>query len=472
MLSRPIVASDNGAANIKEFGGRPDGATDILAPLNAAKAAGVKTIIIDEGSSFYRLSNTFNFPSGLTLKAGIGRPTITMDNAAVSRMFVFSAVSDSHIDGFLIDGNSSVTPTDALIVISGGATRCSVARNKVINAPSAPTGTIVISGSTTSLNEIAENEIIDAEATAIGVSGGSENYIGRNRVQGNGGFGIWIGAGANKNVIEGNRSTLSALEVVALTYDAFENRIIGNHCEGSGDNGISISGYRNVCMGNVCARNAKAGIGVWGSQNAIVGNNCVNNNLLDTNFWSGVWVGAMFGGTGQNNTISGNNFDDNQSVPTQYNCVRIDSTGYIDWAAGQSISVADYRVNGLNIYRASSTGTTALAAPTHTTGTVADGGGVQWLYQNSFKSLATVRNNSVFGNSPGLTKSGTAFDDPNRWIANSLVSHGTINISFNPTYGLHLANLPDYADDAAAALAGLSVGQVYLNSGAVRIRVV
>lgn len=467
------ISPNSRVANAADFGALADGLTAIDPAIAAVISAGVKTLVFDEGSSFYRLASTVAMPSGFSIVAGKGRPTIKMDSAAVSRMFTFNGVSDAHIKGLKIDGNSSVTPSDAMIVMNGGSTFCSIEQNIIQNAPSlSTTGSIIISGSSTSFNLVSGNFISGTESTAIGLSGCSENEVSFNRLQNNGGFGIRLGEAANKNLIEGNRSTSSTIEVIATTWDCYENRIIGNHCEGSGDNGISVSGYRNVVSGNICCRNQKAGIGIWGSQNAVVGNNCFNNNLANTNFWSGVWVSANYGGTGQNNTISGNNLDDDQATPTQYNCVRVDASGYTAWAAGQTISPGDYRVSGLNIYQAASGGTAASSGPTHTSGTVADGGGVQWKYLSSFRIAATVRNNTVIGNVPGLTKSGVAFDDPGSWGSNTLIAHGTINVAINPTYGLHFQTLPSYANDSAAAAAGLGIGQVYLNGNVMQIRII
>jgi len=55
---------------------------------------------------------------------------------------------------------------------------------------------------------------------------------------------------------------------------------------------------------------------------------------------------------------------------------------YERWITSESVSSGDYRVNGNSHYVAASTGTTGATAPTHTSGTVSDGG-VDWTYLDS-----------------------------------------------------------------------------------------
>jgi parallel beta-helix repeat protein len=60
------------------------------------------------------------------------------------------------------------------------------------------------------------------------------------------------------------------------------------------------------------------------------------------------------------------------------------------WASSTSVSLGAIRYNGSNVYKADAAGTTGVTAPTHTSGSVSDGG-VSWTYLGSkslFKSVA------------------------------------------------------------------------------------
>ena len=67
---------------------------------------------------------------------------------------------------------------------------------------------------------------------------------------------------------------------------------------------------------------------------------------------------------------------------------------YIDsdtkmWETGKSITAGDIRKSGNNYYKATSTGTTGQIKPTHTEGSVSDGG-VTWLYLHSGYGVGTI----------------------------------------------------------------------------------
>jgi parallel beta-helix repeat protein len=506
------------SANIKDFGGLPDGTTNTVTALNAAKAAGVKTVIFDEGDEPYAFPSGFTFSSGMRLVAGRGSPTLRMDSASTSRMLLMPGVTDCHLIGLTIDGASCAVRNDSFVVINSGSTLCSVRDCRFVDPPAGGVGSVVISGVTTRDNAILRNRFENSYDTAIGVSAACSNQIEGNQLFTTGGFGIRIGEAAHRNAIIGNRSETSTLEAVGVYWDAEHNRIIGNHCEDAGDNGISITGAYNVVSGNQCIGNYGAGIGIWGKFNTITGNLLLNNGtsnpqrLWDTGqavvigdqrihlgllytattngttggsgpvhtsgtasdgavtwqfnnyvtYWSGVWVSVGFGGTGQYNTISGNTFDDNQTIPTQYFSVRIEgSGGYTAWAAGQSITTGLYRTSGVHIYKAASSGTTALAAPSHTSGTVADGGGVSWTYINSFINTNAPRNCVVSGNVSGRQKAGVNYSDAANWVANTLYAHQQINVTHS-VYGLILSGLP-------TSSSGLTTGMLWNDSGTVKI---
>lgn len=514
-------------ANISAYGGAPDGATGTKAAVVAAVADGAKTIVFDEGASSYYWEAAYSLPSGVRLVAGSGTPTFTFNaGAGTSRFFVMSGVTRAGLYGIKFNGTAISAIADSFVVISSGAIECKVENCIFDTCPGGGVGSVVISGATSVRNRIAWNRFIDTQNTAIGIIAGQYNTVTFNDLTDTlSGFGIRIGELASYNTVSHNRSVTSALESIGVYYNCDGNRIIGNHCEASGDNGISISGRYSVVEGNVCLSNEAAGIGVWGEFNTITGNVLKNNgqvndcplwttstavvigdevissgyryrcttggttsvapshssgtvtgadgvawlHLSTVTRWSGVWISVGFSGTGQFNAVSSNLTDDDQTIPTQYHAVRIEgSGGYTAWANGQTITSGLYRVNGLNIYISTNSGTTATGSePVHTSGTATGADGVTWEWRKAFISTAAPRGNEVTGNIGRRTKSNTGTSDAAGWAANTLRENGA---SFqNAVNGYRIINVPSYASNALALAGGLVAGDFYRNGDALQI---
>lgn len=56
------------------------------------------------------------------------------------------------------------------------------------------------------------------------------------------------------------------------------------------------------------------------------------------------------------------------------------------WAIGQVITIGNIRANRYGVYQATNNGTTGFPGPSHKSGTVADGGGVSWLFLSDRQS--------------------------------------------------------------------------------------
>src|ERR1700739_2977832 len=110
-----------------------------------------------------------------------------------------------------------------------------------------------------------------ASGVSLTGSGAFNNDLVRNTFTSCVNFGIWVNAGANRNLLEGNKTLVNGLELIGVTYNCWENRILNNHAEGTGDNGISVTGYRNTIIGNNCSKNTNHGIGLYGERNQCVG---------------------------------------------------------------------------------------------------------------------------------------------------------------------------------------------------------
>jgi len=400
-------------ATVFDYGVIPDGVTvnttALQDALNTLSAAGGGQMYAPNNGYDYILDATVTIPDNVQL-LGLGFPTLKMVSASNSRMIAFNGTTDSAVRGFIMDGNSSVTPTDALVVFLNTCEDCHLEGNVFINAPSASTGTVALSGSGVTKCYVLDNKFENPEGTAIGLAGCQECTVAFNDFDQGGGFGIHMTASAQKNTILANRGKNSALEVIGMNYTCSLNIIQGNYAEGTGDNGISISGDYNTVVGNTCVANDNAGIGVWGSYNSITGNVCKNNRQGGLSTWAGIWIHAGFGGRGSYNTISGNTCDDDQAVPTQAYGVRIELTGYTNWGAGQVISGAGvFRVNGLNLYVSTGSGTTGGSAPVHTSGSVSDGA-VTWTYISSWLIAARPEGNTTVGNTLGRAVTATYTD--------------------------------------------------------------
>jgi hypothetical protein len=514
--------------NLADYGAVADGDTDLTPAITAALADGIKTMVLDQGSGDYVMRVGTTLGNNVSLVAGDGMPTILVDLNSGSRAFTLTGRQNVRIAGIRFDGQYNGTRNDALmvlsgasrcvirdcefykipcagtggIVISGNGERNEVSYNRFDEAAGTTIGC-----SNGHRNRILYNELYDCGHEVEG-------------------FGIRIGEGSHRNLVHGNHVERQGIEGIGTYWNTYLNRITDNHCEECGDNGISISGYQSTVHGNTCIDNERAGIGIWGSFNTVTGNICLRNGteqewplwrnglviapggrvgysgriyssvnggttatgsepvhtsgtvtgadgvdwtwVASISYWSGVWVACGYGGTGQYNTIGNNILDDDGATAderTQYFGVRIQTgNGYTAWDVGQTISAGTYRVSGLHIYVATTSGTTGATAPTHTSGDASDGG-VTWNYRASFISSAFPRGNVVFGNTSLRTKSGQTYSDGLDWLANSLFAHQTVSMpAQNISLPFRLEFDTPYADDAAAAAAGVDVGHMYVRT--------
>lgn len=134
------------------------------------------------------------------------------------------------------------------------------------------------------------------------------------------GFGIILAGVNHDNLIQGNTTTKNGLELVGIESGGYNNRIIRNYSQGTGDNCFSITGYSNVISDNAGIGCAGNGIDLYGSWNVATNNYLLNNaqkGATNTNWKAGIAVGPAYGGLGLNNTLSGNETNDTQTVTTQ-----------------------------------------------------------------------------------------------------------------------------------------------------------
>ncbi|MBN3848139.1 right-handed parallel beta-helix repeat-containing protein [Paraburkholderia sp. Ac-20342] len=230
-------------------------------------------------------------------------------------------------------------------------------------------------------NHFVRNEFHDCGLTGIALTGTGafRNKVMGNDGQSNGSFCFWVSNGANRNELIGNTTESgNAAELIGITYDSWGNRVIGNHAQGTLDNGISVTGYRNTVIGNVCMLNANHGIGIYGERNTVKGNTCKNNgqaNLTAAQLpYAGITMTPAFGGLARKNVVQGNICDDDQAKKTQLYGVKVTTNSHIQWTAGMVVNAGTaFCFNGLNIYHTTTFGNAGGVPPTHTAGTVSDG---------------------------------------------------------------------------------------------------
>ncbi len=257
---------------------------------------------------------------------------------------------------------------------------------------------------------------IKAGQSGIAMSGASYCVVHDNYLNDCANFGLWMATACHSNHIYKNWCDVSGLELIGVTYDCRDNHIYENKARLTGDNGISVTGYRNTVENNECTACKNHGIGIYGERNTVVGNYGKNNgreSLIDGGQYAGITCTPAFGGLARKNVIVGNHFDDDQSRPTQYCVIKVATDAYVAWAAGQLVANSNlYRKSGTAIYRATGPGTTGSTAPTHTSGDVSDGG-VVWRWVCS-----TV--NSLARSYPAWV-SGVVITDENRYQASGRI---------------------------------------------------
>lgn len=396
---------------VNEYGALGDNSNDDTSAFNAALAAvsalGGGTVAIIPTGSAYKITSTVAIPSNITL-IGFGTAEVRIVSGATATIFRMSSATNAVIDGVVIDGNAASVPTGQPTVELTGCTDSGL-KNCIINdGADNQNGCVIVTGASTGCF-VTDNKINDSLGSGIGLTGSLVQHceIMRNEIERSDAFGIFLGGGPSRNKISYNSCKDSGLELIGITSECSYNVVNGNLAESSGDNGISITGSHNTVVGNLCLNSRLSGIGVYGSFNTVTGNTCLNSNQVATTN-PGILVQAAFGGTAQFNNVTGNVLDDDQSSPTQFQGLRVLTNSYTAWANGVSKSIGDYVFNGLNVYRATTAGTTGASAPVHTSGSVSDGG-VTWEYKESFISVARPAFNKIGTNVYGRATNGDYF---------------------------------------------------------------
>ena len=372
-----------------------------------ARASGLGgRVILPNNGAEYEQNGPIVLKSNVKLE-GVGKPTLKLISTTEPTIFDLSNCGGSVVTGFKVKGEKATAAAGRAVNMSA-AQFCGLTHCDFVDLKGTTNAAIYLDLGAQG-NEIEWNTSVDCGSNFIGLIGGGVhgNFVRHNWITDCDGFGIFVAGGAYANELAFNRTESNGIELIGVTALCELNRIIGNHAQGCGDNGISVTGRHNLVVGNTCIGNDLSGIFLYGSFNACTGNLCTNNNQAGGTS-AGIAVQAVFGGTGQFNTVVGNTCDDDQAAPTQNNSIRCLAKSYTAWASGVAVAVGDYRFNGLHIYRSATAGTTGASAPVHTSGTVSDGS-VDWTYYDSFLTTAETGFNTIGENTNGRSISTAVF---------------------------------------------------------------
>jgi hypothetical protein len=402
------------AVSPADFGALGDGTTNDTTAFQAMLNSGKACVIPPPGTA-YLISGTLTVPSN-TIMVGIGRPKI---NITAASAMTFTGTSGAILRGLYFYGPHSGTSYQ--ITIDGTSYNNTFEDIVVENC----NGVFNLQGYNNTFRKITMRQLRGA-GIRINTTTAVFNQLEDILVENGNNFGVLIDDSANNNnllnirkrFIEANltdnqRTSQAAniangrigLECIGVRYNSWGNTIRNVRAEDTGDNGVSITGYRNN-LSSIYSKNCQNyGLHIYGEGNVAVGVTAIGNAL------SGVELRPAFGGICRRNTISGVVALDN----TQYG-VRIDTSGnYATWSSGGSASSSQYCIYGLNVYVTDTglaPGTFGNTPPTHTSGTVSDGS-VNWVFINSGAAEGTLdaTQNIVTGlvatnNTSGNTKLG------------------------------------------------------------------
>lgn len=374
--------------------------------LSALNVAGLFSSITKR--KVYIPPGTFNTNGAITLRTdmqfyGLGEnKACIIKNVSTSDGDTFTGnnIDRAELVGFTIDGGRSGTHVNGWPVRLINSRDC-----RVINCyfPNSPSESILIrDGSARCFANFNEFEIQGNGAGHIYFLNGGTNHkaIGNYFHNSVGGC-IWFSNSILHTEVIGNWCDDSLFELIGVRYSCDYGVIADNRAEGSGDNGISVSGSGWNVFGNICQNGDHSGIGIYGSNNNVYGNQLRDNGKAGGSQYAGIMLHAAFGGAAQNNNIYGNMIERKDGLATdQRYGVRALGLSYTAWATGVAITAGLFRYNAGKIYEATSSGTTGATPPTHTSGTVSDGG-VNWLYCNTTTGtggIPRVNNNQVRDN--------------------------------------------------------------------------
>lgn len=358
--------------------------TDDTAAFNAAVAA-APIVLVPKGATGCKLTQIVALNSNQAIIGIGGSPTLYLTSGSVSQIFNFGGKTNVQLRNLILDGTNAHAGSAFLPMFSVVNTYID---NVVFNNPpgGAGDGAVIIGGTANNVT-LHHTAFYGAQGNAAVVLNGTstnttiDDWYNHNSQL----FGIRCFASSNHNTLTNLRSDLSGLEAVAFSLGCDDNRLTTADVSHSGDNGISIVSNRNSITGISASLNANAGLFVWGAYNAVGTVVCRDNSLSGVNSWPCTGVSGDFGNTGQHNTFASISAVDDQATSTQLLAFDNRQSEYVTWAQTTVYATNGRVVNGLNIYQATTGGTSGSGGgPTCTSGTCSADGSVTWKYLSTF----------------------------------------------------------------------------------------
>lgn len=282
--------------NVADY--RLDEDEDDTASFGRAFAA-ADVVVIPSTRTF--VATSIEIPSNKTLRAASGKATILKAGTA-GNLIQLTGSNNVTIEGITLDGNSRAGGMGIYVLFE-----CDSVAIKSCSIKDFALAGICYSGGSTRAY-VCDNTVSGTGASGISI-GASDSIIAQNIVEDSGAANItFLGA---RNLVANNicrspgqDAEAPADNITGYSRDNLDCVIIGNLCEGSGNNGIHVGGNRGVLSGNYVRNSQNKGIFVASDPNEdptqggtwVVTGNCISDVNL-----AAAGAGAAIGARNINN---------------------------------------------------------------------------------------------------------------------------------------------------------------------------
>lgn len=360
--------------SVKDFGAKGDGVTDDTAAIQAALNAGV-IAYIPSNREFVTTSKLIAVSGAGLIGDGEGS-RIRLAGITTDSVIEGNGVTGFYIDGVVLDGDNSVKVSGSHGVKATNCHNWSIGWLKVVRAQN--WGVAFYGGSTG--NTIGTLVVEDAKtSSALMFSGSSGNKVGKLIAKRCGGFGAQIFDGSHENQIDVIEAEDGGLEALGINSSSHRNRVGSTFALRAGDNGVSISGDNNVVTSVVADGVRFHGVCFYGSYNKVGNVFARNVGQHSAVPYAGVTFTPAFGGRASGNIVDSVIAIDDQTTPTMDYAVWATNNTDVAWTSGKTVGASSWRKYNNRVYKSVLGGVTGSTPPTHSSGTVSDGG-VAWKY--------------------------------------------------------------------------------------------
>lgn len=377
------AAGFNGPVNVLWFGAKVNDSTTVVTTAfqNALNTA--RPVLVPPTSGFYRTGAGLTGVEGSGL-IGYGEPAkIKLVGDTTQSVLSCTGLTNFTIDGVVLDDDEATKTATSKCLLLTNCVGVDISWLKCINSQSF---TVEINGG--SKNKI-KTLISEGAATGSGLLlwDTYENNIDELIVESCGGFGLQVFRGSSRNTIKSIVARNTGLEALGITVGCNKNTIDNVYGFNNGDNGISITGEDNQVGTAFIDSPAFHGACLYGMRNQIGTLRTRNVGQASAGVYAAVAGTVGFGGIAADNQV-GNLFAwDDQAVPTMGYYAKWNPGSYAAWVTATVYAASAGVVNAGNSYATLAGGTSGATPPTHTSGTVSDGG-VLWQYMGAAVSAA------------------------------------------------------------------------------------